>query len=97
MSKISSRSRKVAELIRDREPFETYGSLFACSGHRGRGPYLRDGDLDRWEADMRKGIRYSVYSYETPIAWVNSDGVAYRVRQKFSLTTSKHQSKLYLL
>lgn len=39
-------------------------------------------------ADM---IDYVVFSYDTPIAWHTSEGW-YVVEQKFSVTTSKHQT-----
>jgi hypothetical protein len=57
---------------------------------------LTGDDLDRWNADGHN-IEYAVYSYNTPIAWVLKDGSTYRVAQKFSVTTSKHQGKLYTL
>lgn len=42
------------------------------------------------------GIAYLVMSYETPIAWETKTGLIYKVQQKFSQTTSKHQGMLYL-
>ena len=43
---------------------------------------------------------FVVYSYATPIAFsyddVNGKRVDYYVKQKFSVTTSKHQGRLYL-
>lgn len=35
---------------------------------------------------------YIVWSYDTPIGWVTPDGQGYVVPQKFSVTTSRHQS-----
>lgn len=99
MTKISSRSHEVAERIRDRKEFQTYGALRASkeiglsSWDSG---WLTGDDLEKFHDD-KLNIRYVVWSYNTPIAWVTSDGVPYRVGQKFSLTTSKHQGKLYLL
>jgi hypothetical protein len=99
MTKISSRSREVAEAIRDRKPFETYGALratrpnYLSTWDAGR---LSGDDLARFEHDSQS-IRYVVWSYATPIAWVTEDGTAYSVRQRFSVTTSQHQGKLYLL
>jgi hypothetical protein len=61
------------------------------------------GELDREEADAFRldaesvGITYVVWSYVTPIAWVRKDGTVYRVQQRFSRTTSKHQGMLYPL
>lgn len=97
MKTLSSRSIAVAEAIRDREPFKTYGALKATSQSVGRwdSGRLTGDDHDRFRADMAT-ITYVVWSYNTPIAWV-ANGVPYRVRQKFSMTTSHHQGKLYLL
>jgi hypothetical protein len=97
MKKISSKSRECAEAIGRREPFNTYGAL--CATDHKVGPWdsgrLSGEDLDRFRADMPH-ITYVVWSYATPIAWVAGDEV-YRVKQKFSVTTSQHQGKLYML
>jgi hypothetical protein len=95
--KLSTRSREVAERIRDREAFETYGAL---SGTRQHG-YAQSGrltgtDLEAFNRD-NGSITYVVWSYATPIAWVTDDSRIHKVAQKFSVTTSKHQGKLYLL
>lgn len=85
-------------------PFTTSGSLTGSTrdtqrhtpcgfGERG---YLRGADLDAFNRDYDR-IAYIVRSYLTPIAWVLEDGTVYRVSQKFSVTTSKHQGTLYLL
>ena len=96
--KLSTRSREVAEAIAACRPFTTHGALRAQAGSVG--PWdagrLSGADLDRYRADMSR-IVYTVFSYATPIAWVTSDGKAYRVAQRFSVTTSKHQGTLYLL
>jgi hypothetical protein len=103
MKKISSRSIETAEAIGRHETFETYGAL---RGER-RDPSvnrfsvwdsgrLSGNDLDRFREDL-PGIVYIVFSYATPIAWVNEDGTVHRVGQKFSMTTSHHQGRLYLL
>lgn len=44
-----------------------------------------------------KGSIYVIWSYGTPIAWIDPLGKAYKVRQKFSRTTSCHQGMLYAL
>lgn len=99
MPKINSRSREVAERIRDRVPFETYGALKATEETRvtawdsGR---LTGPDLDRFNLDL-DSIRYVVWSYATPIAWWSETNGWHRVAQKFSMTTSHHQGKLYLM
>jgi hypothetical protein len=97
MPKISSRSRECAEAIGQRRVFETYGALWTTTdvvgGHHA---WLNHDEAARWYAD-RPNITYAVYSYNTPIAWVTQDGTVHKVAQKFSVTTSKHQGKLYLL
>lgn len=37
------------------------------------------------------GLVYVVYSYQTPIAWVTSDGKTHIPDVKYSVTTTKHQ------
>jgi len=95
---LSSRSREVAEAIRDRVPFNTYGALRAEEIVH---PYVHSGRLNEQEtADLNcdlPQIDYVVWSYSTPIAWHCEDGRWHRVAQKFSMTTSHHQGKLYLL
>lgn len=96
---ISSRSQFVPQMIRDRQPFNTYGALSAEAvkpgSHRGSG-HLDSGHREKFFADSHL-IDYIVWSYATPIAWHKTDGTWFRVQQKFSVTTSKHQGKLYLI
>lgn len=103
MSKISSRSIKVAENIRDRKPFETYGALKATKEDGRPGLYWQSGqlsgpDLKAFQDHSETGtIDYVVWSYATPIAWHSTIWGWHRVAQKFSRTTSVHQGKLYLI
>lgn len=102
MAKLSSRSREVAEHIRDRRPFQTHGALRATeeTERHGLGPWdsgqLAGADLDRYREDMRE-IRYAIWSYSTPIAWWTESRGWHIVAQRFSMTTSHHQGKLYLI
>ena len=104
MLRISSKSREVAEFIRDRKPFRTHGALFADTiGENGTGrlPYYPGNltatdDRLRWDTD-KSSIDYIVFSYATPIAWHTTDGRWHKVSQKFSMTTSHHQGRLYLI
>lgn len=87
--------------LANRLPFRTSGSLSGDTREVGQygffeSGYLRGADLDRFKAD-RDRITYIVRSYATPIAWVTADGDAYKVAQKFSVTTSRHQGTLYNL
>lgn len=109
MPKISSRTILCAQMIGRMEEFDTYGALRTVKyGHVNPvtggtvkcGPWhsgqLSGADHDAFRADMGK-IVYAVFSYSTPIAWVTTDGRVHKVAQKFSVTTSKHQGRLYLL
>ena len=89
--------RKIlSHALRNLIPFKTGGSL---AGHKewhdpGR---LTGDDLERFNRDYLTGFSYIVTSYATPIAWVTDTGEIYRVGQKFSVTTSKHQGMLWEL
>ena len=52
---------------------------------------LNDNDRRRLEADNEHDSVYVVWSYDTPIAWCVND-TWHVVTQKFSRTTSRHQS-----
>lgn len=99
-ARLSSKSIAVAEHIRDRVPFTTHGAMQAEAvdglsvWNSGQ---LSGVDLDRFRQEASL-IDYVVYSYATPIAWHTSQDVGwYRVKSKFSVTTSRHQGRLYLI
>lgn len=104
MIRTTTRSIRTAQAIRDREDFRTSGSLYGESTSLGRydSGRLSGADLDQFYADCRD-IDYVVVSYATPIAWhvtpANGDESPrwHVVSQKFSSTTSKHQSNLYMV
>lgn len=56
--------------------------------------------MDGARANDRASV-FVVYSYATPIAFsyddVNGKRIDYHVKQRFSVTTSKHQGRLYLI
>lgn len=82
--------------IETRQPFRTSGALRGDDHATADPPqsgWLGEEDYIRFVKDSPK-ITYWVTSYNTPIYWVTYDGVAYRVKQKFSATTSKHQGML---
>jgi hypothetical protein len=86
-------------LIRDMAPFETHGNFHATEEPYGPASYghLRGYDYEVWRKH-RQYIRYVVWSYWTPIAWWSPAYGWHVVRQTFSMTTSsRHQSKLYLI
>lgn len=93
---LTTRGSAVAEAIRDGQPFVTSGALVghprAASSHP---PYLNPAEREQWLADYQS-VDYVVYSYSTPIAWHTPEGGWHFVDQKFSMTTSHHQGRLYL-
>lgn len=100
--KISSRSPKVAQLIRDRIEFDTYGSL---RGEWNGGYPLgalpspwRELLMQHTTTDKGRIERaYVVFSYATPIAWYTERHGWVIPPVKYSRTTSTHQGKLYLV
>ncbi len=95
MSKISSRGNLVATNIRDLVPFETHGALKAVNSSEGIGQ-LNANEYHLFINDVND-IDYIVYSYATPIAWHSRSNGWHKVSQKFSVTTSRHQSSLYMI
>lgn len=57
---------------------------------------LSGSDLAVFQTDA-PDIRYVVRSYDTPIAWKTVSGRWHIVRQRFSVSTSKHQGRLYMI
>jgi len=80
---------------RDAEHYIATRQEFRASALEGRVYGVGSGRLDpeevaRYNRDLNSVI-YWVYSYSTPIAWYTPEGW-YTVEQKFSSTTSRHQS-----
>lgn len=99
--KISSSDRKVAQLIRDRIEFDTYGNLkgewnWGYPSGQLPSPWR---ELLMQHTTTDKGIEraYIVYSYATPIAWYTERHGWVIPPVKYSRTTSVHQGKLYLV
>lgn len=97
--KLTTRGPKTAEAIRDRIPFTTHGALKAVvlddSTFAPAPGWLLGPDRENYYEDL-PSIDYVVISYGTPIAWHTPAGW-YKVKQKFSTTTSRHQGNLYLV
>lgn len=100
--RLTARGYQVAQAIRDRLPFTTHGALKATTHPEGglglysSGQRLCNDDLHAWKRDAHD-VRYVVWSYATPIAWYTAERGWHVVKQKFSRTTSQHQSRLYLI
>lgn len=78
--------------LRNREEFKTGGALW------GQVPFPNNvarGQLPREYWDASNEAVYVVYSYVTPIAWENADGSWTTPVVKYSVTTSRHQSKIF--
>lgn len=85
-----------------RESFETHGALSGdrlfVGSHRHcecfciRDRYMGQLPEHYWESFAHAS--YAVFSYLTPIAWYNEDGVWIVPDIKYSVTTSKHQNKI---
>jgi hypothetical protein len=88
--------RAIPALVRDRKPFEGNTMSGTDQSSRYQSGRLNETERDRLIHDM-PFIRYMVFSYSTPIAWWSTKTGWYKVGQRFSVTTSKHQSKLYLI
>lgn len=100
MLRLTTRSIRTAQAIRDREDFKTSGALRGEShdGYYAYSGYLKETESNALREDCHnKVVDYIVWSYSTPIAWHKTDGTWHVVDQKFSLTTSKHQGNLYLI
>lgn len=98
MKTLTTRGFETAKAIANLQEFKTHGALSARRGRFGNwdSGRLSGEDLERYKWDMPH-IIYAVFSYSTPIAWVTSENIAYKVKQRFSVTTSKHQGVCYLL
>lgn len=91
--------RDVPTLVAARKAFDA-GNVSAVSYYqpdiygrqRGLGDEVRGQNRYVWP---KAGALYLVYSYSTPIAWIDEFGIARRSPQNFSVTTSRHQGMLW--
>jgi hypothetical protein len=74
-----------------RESFTTSGALRGVSGP----PMSRWGRLDYEARESVSRADYVVYSYSTPIAWHIPDVGWIENATRYSVTTSRHQSKIF--
>lgn len=96
--RVATTSWRAREALANREPFNTYGALRAVEGAYTLpwGTRLPDEWRARYESEA-DDITYTVISYDTPIAWVLSNGQVIAPPVKYSITTSRHQGMLYAL
>lgn len=91
------------EPLMARESFQTHGALEGRrlwqGMHRHGECFCREvaesGKLPDHYVESFSHASYAVYSYETPIAWFNEDGVWIMPDVKYSVTTSKHQGRIF--
>lgn len=79
------------EPLRDREAFQTHGALYGAP----IGDLPFSDRLPEHYVDSFRDGKYAIYSYGTPIAWLNEDGVWIMPGIKYSVTTSKHQGRIF--
>lgn len=73
-----------------RESFTTSGALRGVDAPG----YVSMGILPREYVDSARTAVYVVYSYSTPIAWLLPSGAWVVPDTRYSVTTSRHQSKI---
>jgi hypothetical protein len=85
---------RVIEALRATRPFKTSGSLRGVEGTGGTGLLAAD-HQERYRVDRPV---YTVYSYDTPIAWVTRSGLVRVPDVNYSVTTSAQQNlcRVYL-
>lgn len=76
----------IAKPMKEHDPF-TCGKL---SGYPGRSDHV--GELPREHHEPYQQARYTVLSYDTPIAWRGKDGKWVIPQVTYSRATSQHQS-----
>lgn len=82
--------------LRTLTPFQRKGFAMSLVEGKFNGTGRLQGDtLAKY---MSADVTYTVLSYGTPIAWVNTDGSVTVPADKYSVTTTQHQSlcKVYL-
>lgn len=88
---------EVSHAWRTRTPFVTpSGNLTGMTDRPNTLGWLPDPFRTLYREQEHAGrIVYTVMSYNTPIAWVLDDGTEVIPPVRYSVTTSKHQGKIY--
>jgi hypothetical protein len=90
----TSRNNAIGKIAK----LETFDGNSMCGRKNPDGGYMSNGRIYGdaavlWRIDETAArIRYVVYSYATPIAWVRDNGEWVVPAEKYSATTSRHQS-----
>lgn len=82
--------------LSNREPFQRSG--FNMRGIEGKVSSKGRLPLEWWAKYQASEVTYTVMSYRTAIAWVESDGTVTIPEEKYSNTTTHHQNlcRVYL-
>jgi len=82
----------IAKHLANREPFRTHGALRAETFSYGAGRL----PADWWNTFTARVnvIDYFVYSYQTPIAWHDTEAGWVVPDERYSQTTSVHQGRI---
>lgn len=83
--------REVSKKIRNLEDFN--GNSVSGKAYPGGIGYQPD--WGRASAGPGRDAVYIVWSYATPVLWVDGVGKVHRTKEKFSVTTSKHMSSMW--
>lgn len=84
----------IVRAIRDMEPFNVNGTLFGSKDTGTRGNLSGDA-LKAYESQvLTSSAPYVVYSYRTPIAWHTPESGWVIPADRYSNTTSNHQSRI---
>ena len=84
-------SQTISQLVKDRVPFTTYGALLGTNDRPFGEGLLNNKEAARYREEYQN-IDYVVLSYSTPIAWHSTRYGWHIVNQKFSRTTTRHQT-----
>lgn len=98
---ITTTTRKVVDYAIKGQSAKSHGALKTVSTPNGirHGGYttgMLPFELTKRMQERADSIVQVIYSYSTPIAWLDA-GAWVIVSQKYSVTTSKHQGTLYKL
>lgn len=74
--------RQIPQALRNRKSF-TGNTMTGTTEYRGKGMF---------NGTVPEDAEYYVYSYNTPIAWVDSNGTVTVPDERYSTTTSRQQN-----
>lgn len=81
----------LVDAIRERRDFDTHGAMWGVTAAPGGTGYL-PAEYAASLKGLRHRVTYTVYSYDTPIAWYVQDAGWVVPDVRYSVTTGRHQS-----